>query len=172
MLIPCTLILVYSKQPSLFPSSSLPIHFHSERLSYPLCTKDCFLIPVELTLNIFEDAYSTHERSSLMMGRAYKSNCRQPSSQVKQKCFTWLEFPLMERETKCPSFRGIQSCNLLIMGTCSTTAIQTLSRNTNQSCNAKGAHSTMNSVLALHPATPSSILGVPKNFSRDVAELH
>ena len=30
----------------------------------------------------------------------------------------------------------------------------------------------MDSVLALHPAVPSSIIGVPMNFSRDVAELH
>ena len=29
----------------------------------------------------------------------------------------------------------------------------------------KMAHSTMDSVLALHPAAPGSILGVPKNFS-------
>ena len=32
--------------------------------------------------------------------------------------------------------------------------------------------STMDSVLALHPAAPGLILGVPKNFSLDVAEIY
>ena len=39
-----------------------------------------------------------------------------------------------------------------------------------------GPHSTMDSVLALHPAAPGSILGVPKDFpmeiSFDVAEIY
>ena len=33
-----------------------------------------------------------------------------------------------------------------------------------------GEHSTMDSILASHPATPGLILGNPKNFSIDVAE--
>ena len=35
-----------------------------------------------------------------------------------------------------------------------------------------GPHSTMDSVLASHPAAPGSILGVPKKFSLDVAEIY
>ena len=39
-----------------------------------------------------------------------------------------------------------------------------------------GAHSTMDSVLALHPAAPGLILGVPEDFpmeiSFDVAEIY
>ena len=33
-------------------------------------------------------------------------------------------------------------------------------------------HSTLESFLALHPAALGSILGVPKNFSFDVAEIY
>ena len=37
----------------------------------------------------------------------------------------------------------------------------------------EGAHSTMDGVLALHPAAPGLILGVPKKFSSiDVAEIY
>ena len=35
-----------------------------------------------------------------------------------------------------------------------------------------GAHSTMDSILASHPVAPSLILGVPKKFSLDVAEIY
>ena len=35
-----------------------------------------------------------------------------------------------------------------------------------------GAHCTMNSVLALQPAAPNFILGVPKNFDLDVVEIY
>ena len=35
-----------------------------------------------------------------------------------------------------------------------------------------GAHSTTDSVLAPHPVAPGSILGVPKKFSLDVAEIY
>ena len=33
-------------------------------------------------------------------------------------------------------------------------------------------HSTMDSLLASHPAAPGSILSVPKNFALDVAEIY
>ena len=36
----------------------------------------------------------------------------------------------------------------------------------------RGPHSTINSLLALHPAAPCLILGFPNNFSLDVAEIY
>ena len=33
-------------------------------------------------------------------------------------------------------------------------------------------HGTMDSVLALHPVAPGSILSIRKSFSRDVAEIY
>ena len=35
-----------------------------------------------------------------------------------------------------------------------------------------GGYSTMDSVLATHPAAPGLILSIPKNFSLDVAEIY
>ena len=35
-----------------------------------------------------------------------------------------------------------------------------------------GPHSTMDSVLALHPAALGSILGAPRNISLDIAEIY
>ena len=35
-----------------------------------------------------------------------------------------------------------------------------------------GAHCTMDTILALHPAAPGSILGVPKKFPLDVDEIY
>ena len=36
----------------------------------------------------------------------------------------------------------------------------------------KGPHTTMESVLALHPLSLGSILGIPKNFSLGVAKIY
>ena len=38
--------------------------------------------------------------------------------------------------------------------------------------NKLGMNSTIESALALHPAAPGSILGIPKSFSLDVAEIY